>query len=88
MNVTTPLAAVYAFGIIMWEIFTSASPYQGMAHPQIMVRRGGAGGGGEGRGRGRGAGWAGDFAPSLARLTGTSGARMGAFPGGSICGLV
>eukprot|EP00198_Chlamydomonas_reinhardtii_P004803 XP_001694139.1 predicted protein [Chlamydomonas reinhardtii] len=37
MNVTTPLAAVYAFGIIMWEIFTSASPYQGMAHPQIMV---------------------------------------------------
>lgn len=29
---------VYAFGIIMWEIFTSATPYAGMAHPQIMVR--------------------------------------------------
>ncbi len=29
---------VYAFGIIMWEIFTSATPYANMAHPQIMVR--------------------------------------------------
>ncbi|GIL54291.1 hypothetical protein Vafri_9852 [Volvox africanus] len=28
---------VYAFGIIMWEIFTSSTPYQSMAHPQIMV---------------------------------------------------
>ncbi|GIL74060.1 hypothetical protein Vretimale_4983 [Volvox reticuliferus] len=28
---------VYAFGIIMWEIYTSSTPYQSMAHPQIMV---------------------------------------------------
>ncbi|EFJ49713.1 hypothetical protein VOLCADRAFT_59038 [Volvox carteri f. nagariensis] len=28
---------VYAFGIIMWEIYTSSTPYQNMAHPQIMV---------------------------------------------------
>lgn len=27
----------YAFGIVMWETFTGASPYPAMAHPQIMV---------------------------------------------------
>lgn len=32
-----PQGDVYAFGVIMWEVYTGATPYASMAHPQIMV---------------------------------------------------
>jgi serine/threonine protein kinase len=32
-----PQGDTYAFGIIMWEIYTGTMPYGSMSHPQIMV---------------------------------------------------